>query len=319
MPRLQCRVFSRRELTAGSGPRKGGRATRALRDAIHDGPTIVLPEPPTAHCVIKGRSDRALRAAVMDHRDLVVEQFTKQAIPFSTAPGIQDRDALALLVAATRAGADDTVLDVACGPGLVVCAFAAVVRHATGIDVTPAMIERGRALAAEKGLANVAWQVGDVLPLPYPDGAFSLVVSRFAFHHFPEPRAVLAEMMRVCAPGGRVALVDVAASEDAAKAAALNRMEKLRDPSHVRALTLAELEGLFAEVGLSAPRAKFYQLKSELEGLLERSFPEPGDAERIRRIFLDSLDSDGLGLATQPRGDTIVFAYPVAALVATAR
>jgi len=96
-------------------------------------------------------------------------------------------------------------------------------------------------------------------------------------------------------------------------------MEKLRDPSHVRALTLAELEGLFAEVGLSAPRAKFYQLKSELEGLLERSFPEPGDAERIRRIFLDSLDSDGLGLATQPRGDTIVFAYPVAALVATAR
>src|SRR5439155_824322 len=109
-------------------------------------------------------------------------------------------------------------------------------------------------------LANVAWQVGDVLPLPYPDGAFSLVVSRFAFHHFPEPRAVLAEMKRVCAPGGRVVLVDVAASEDTAKAAAFNRMEKLRDPSHVRALTLAELEGLFAEVGLSAPRAKFYQL-----------------------------------------------------------
>ena len=253
------------------------------------------------------------------HRDLIVEQFTKQAVPFSTAPGIRDEEALRLLVEFAGAAPEDTVLDVACGPGLVVCAFAAVVRHATGIDVTPAMIERGRALAAEKGLANVAWQVGDVLPLPYPDGAFSLVVSRFAFHHFPEPRAVLAEMKRVCTPGGRVVLVDVAASEDTAKAAAFNRMEKLRDPSHVRALTLAELEGLFAEVGLSAPRAKFYQLKSELEGLLERSFPEPGDAERIRRIFLDSLDSDGLGLATQPRGDTIVFAYPVAALVATAR
>ena len=247
------------------------------------------------------------------HRDLIVEQFTKQAVPFSTAPGIRDEEALRLLVEFAGAAPEDTVLDVACGPGLVVCAFAAVVRHATGIDVTPAMIERGRALAAEKGLANVAWQVGDVLPLPYPDGAFSLVVSRFAFHHFPEPRAVLAEMKRVCAPGGRVVL------EDTAKAAAFNLMEKLRDPSHVRALTLAELEGLFAEVGLSAPRAKFYQLKSELEGLLERSFPEPGDAERIRRIFLDSLDSDGLGLATQPRGDTIVFAYPVAALVATAR
>ena len=250
------------------------------------------------------------------HRDLIVEQFTKQAVPFSTAPGVRDEEALRLLVEFTGAGPEDTVLDVACGPGLVVCALAAVARHATGIDVTPAMIERARALAAEKGLANVAWQVGDVLPLPYPDGVFSLVVSRFAFHHFPEPRAVLAEMKRVCAPGGRVALVDVAASEDPAKAAALNRMEKLRDPSHVRALTLAELQALFPDVGLPAPRAAFYQLKSELEGLLERSFPEPGDAERIRQMFVESLDGDGLGLGTRRRGETIVFAYPVAVLAA---
>ncbi len=254
------------------------------------------------------------------HRDLIVEQFTKQAVPFSTAPGVRDEEALRLLVDFTGAGLDDTVLDVACGPGLVVCALAGVVRHATGIDVTPAMIERARTLAAEKGLANVSWHVGDVLPLPYPDGGFSIIVSRFAFHHFPEPRAVLAEMKRVCAPGGRVVLVDVAASEDPAKAAALNRMEKLRDPSHVRALTLAELEGLFAEVGLPAPRAAFYQLKSELEGLLERSFPEAGDAERVRRMLIDSLADDGLGLGTRRRGGgEIVFAYPVAVLAAGKR
>src|SRR2546426_12464270 len=254
------------------------------------------------------------------HRDLIVEQFTKQAVPFSTAPGIRDEEALRLLVEFAGAAPEDTVLDVACGPGLVVCAFAAVVRHATGIDVTPAMIERGRALAAEKGLANVAWQVGDVLTLPYPDDAFSLVVSRFAFHHFPEPRAVLAEMERVCAPGGRVVLVDVAASDDPAKAAALNRMEKLRDPSHVRALTLAELEALFAQVGLAAPRATFYQLKSDVEGLVERSFPEPSDAERIRRMFVDSLADDGLGLGTRRRGGgEIVFADPVAMLAAGKR
>src|SRR5439155_26672014 len=98
--------------------------------------------------------------------------------------------------------------------------------------------------------------------------------------------------------------------------AALNRMGKLRDPSHVRALTLAELEGLFAEVGLPAPRRAFYQLKSELEGLLGRSFPAPGDAERVRRMLIDSLEDDGLGLGTRRRGDRVVFAYPVAVLVA---
>jgi SAM-dependent methyltransferase len=253
-----------------------------------------------------------------DHRDLIVEQFTKQAVPFSTAPGIRDEEALRLLVEFSGAGPGDTVLDVACGPGLVVCAFASVVSHATGIDVTPAMIARAEELAAEKRLANVSWRVGDVLPLPYPEGTFSLVVSRFAFHHFPDPRAVLAEMKRVCAPGGRVVLVDVATSDDPARAAAFNAMEKLRDPSHVRALTRAELEGLFGEVGLPAPRATAYQLKSEVEGLLERSFPAPGDAERIRRMFVDALADDALGVGVRRRSSgEIVFAYPVAVLVAS--
>src|SRR5204862_825198 len=109
---------------------------------------------------------------------------------------------------------------VACGPGLVAVAFAAVARHVTGIDVTPAMIERARAHAAEKGVANVGWHVGDVLPLPYPKGSFSIVVSRFAFHHFPDPRAVLAEMRRVCAPGRRLGVAAAVAAPDPAKGAA---------------------------------------------------------------------------------------------------
>src|SRR5215467_9411991 len=128
------------------------------------------------------------------HRDSILDQFTRQAIPFSTAPSIKDELALTLLIEFSGAGPDDTVLDVACGGGIVVCAFARVVRHATGIDLTPAMIERARALQAEQALSNVAWRQGDVLPLPWPDGSFSIVTSRFAFHHFLEPAAVLAEM-----------------------------------------------------------------------------------------------------------------------------
>src|SRR5262245_9149504 len=250
------------------------------------------------------------------HRDLIIEQFTKQAVPFASAPGIRDEEALRLLVEQSGAGPDDGVLDVACGPGLVVCAFAPHVRHATGIDVTPAMLEHARALQDEKGLANVGWRLGEVVPLPFPDASFSLVVSRFAFHHFPDPRAVLAEMKRVCTSGGRVVLADAIASTEPAKATAFNRMEKLRDPSHVRALTLAELTQLFTDVGLPAPRAAFYELRSDVEGLLERSFPAPGDADRIRQMFVDSLADDGLGMGTRRHGDRIVFVYPVAILVA---
>ncbi len=238
-------------------------------------------------------------------------------MPFSTAPGIKDEEALALLVGESGAGADDTVLDVACGPGLVVAAFARVVRHATGIDITPAMLERARDLARERGLTNVRWDHGDVIPLPYAEGAFSIVSSRFAFHHFLDPVAVLAEMRRVCVHGGTIVVTDLLASSDPMKAAALNRMEVLRDPSHVRALPLAELETLLRDAGLTLRRRAFYQLASEVEKLLERSFPAPGDADRIRALFAASLDDDGLGLDTRRHGATeIRFAYPVAILVA---
>ena len=167
------------------------------------------------------------------HQNLILDQFTRQATPFSTANTITDANALRMIVAAARPTPRDTVLDVACGGGIIVCAFAPELRHATGIDMTPAMLDRARRHAAEKGIANVTWDQGDVGALPYPDGRFDIVVTRFSMHHFLDPVGVLREMMRVCAPGGRVVVVDMYASENQAKAAEWNRLEKLRDPSHV--------------------------------------------------------------------------------------
>src|SRR5437879_13189122 len=94
------------------------------------------------------------------HQDTIRDQFTKQAIPFSNAPGVRDEEALRLLVDFAGAGPDDTVLDVACGPGLVVCAFARVARHVTGIDLTPAMIERARGLQRTRGRRSGTVGVG---------------------------------------------------------------------------------------------------------------------------------------------------------------
>jgi SAM-dependent methyltransferase len=252
-----------------------------------------------------------------DNRQAILDQFTRQAVPFSTAPGIRDEEALRLLVTASGVGPADIVLDVACGPGLVAGAFARAARHVTGIDLTPAMIERARAHAHEQGFDNVTFTVGDVQPLPYGAGAFSLVVSRFAFHHFPDPGAVLREMVRVCAPGGRVVVADAAVSPHPARAAAYNRMEKLRDPSHVRALSLAELAGLFERAGLPVPVVTRCELRGEVESLLSRSFPGPGDADRIRALFEASLADDALGVGAHRVDGAIHFAYPVAILVAT--
>ena len=250
------------------------------------------------------------------HSSLIRDQFTRQATPFSTAAPIADAGALTMIVAAAEAGPGDLVLDVACGGGIVVCAFAPHVKHVTGIDMTPAMLDRARHLAAEKGVANVTWREGDVTCLPYPDGAFTIVVTRFAVHHFPDPTSVFREMVRVCAPGGRIVVVDTYVSPDLRQAAEFNRLEKLRDPSHARSLALAELQDLFRTAGLPEPRASFYELRDTVENLLARSFPNPGDDRKIIDLFSASIADDRLGVPVRRDGDKLDYAYQVAILTA---
>ena len=248
------------------------------------------------------------------HRELILDQFTRQAVPFASAPAIRNREALNRIVEISGAGPEDSVLDVACGPGLLVCAFARVVRHATGIDLTPAMLEQARELEKQRVLSNVTWELGDVLPLPFDDGSFSIVSARFAFHHFLDPLAVLKEMRRVCKMGGRIVVADSAPAQS--KADAFNAVERLRDPSHTRALPVEELRELFASAGLAEPRVETYRLEGELEDLLGRSFPNAGDADRIRAIFESSLADDALDMATRRADGKIYYGFPVAILAA---
>ncbi len=248
------------------------------------------------------------------HRARILDQFTRQAEPFSQSPSVRNEEALNFIVRMAEAGPEDTVLDVACGPGLLACAFARVVRHATGIDLTPAMLGQARKAQQEQGLTNVTWQQGDVTRLPYPDASFSIVSSRFVFHHLEAPLVVLKEMKRVCKPGGRVVVADMAPAAD--KADALNAEEHLRDPSHVRAMPEAELRELFAQAGLPEPRVGHYRVECELEDLLSRSFPNPGDDERIRKIFADSIHGNTLDLNTRIEDGKIYYSFPVVVMVA---
>jgi SAM-dependent methyltransferase len=250
------------------------------------------------------------------HQDLIRDQFTRQATVFNAAAPIASEDGLSMIVAAGRPGPNDRVLDVACGGGLVARAFAPHVRHATGIDVTPAMLDQARKAAAEKGLANISWDQGDVTTLPYADGAFTIVATRFSFHHFIEPLAVLKEMVRVCAPGGRIVVVDSCPSEDTAKAAAFNRLELLRDPSHTRALPLSEMKSLFTAAGLGEPRVSFTELRDVVSNLLARSYPNPGDEKKIVAMFKASAKDDSLGIPVLLDGEAIHYAYPVAIVAA---
>lgn len=249
-----------------------------------------------------------------DHDQAIVEQFTRQAVPFSQQPAHSQEAFLNLMLEMSGVDPADNVLDVACGPGLVACAFADRARHVTGIDLTPGMIERARQIQQDRKLTNLTWQIGNVLPLPFPDASFSLVVTRYTFHHFLDPRAVFTEMVRVCAPGGRLLVADVTMAPE--KRDSFDLAEKLRDPSHTRTLTPAEFLQMAADLQLQDVRTEFFKSERNLEAHLRASFPHPGDKEKIRKIFREDIGQDALGLGAHLQGEEIYFAYPVIILAA---
>jgi len=245
-----------------------------------------------------------------DHRRLILDQFTRQATPFAEALVHRDPEVLRLMVGLSGAGPADDVLDVGCGPGLVACAFAPVARTVTGTDVTPAMLAKGSALARDRGLANVTFLPAEMERLPFPGQRFSVVVTRYTFHHLLRPERGLDEMVRVCRPGGRVVIADAAVP--AGKASAFDEMERVRDPSHVHALSTEELLALAAEAGLTQLATASYRLEVALEGALAASFPDPGGAERLRAMIEADIGLDRLGVAARRRDGKVRYAYPCA-------
>jgi SAM-dependent methyltransferase len=107
--------------------------------------------------------------------------------------------------AGLRAG--DTVLDVAAGSGNAAIAAARRGCEVTAVDYVPGLLERGRARAAAEGL-EIAFEDGDAENLPYADASFDAVVSVVGVMFAPDQERAAAELLRVCRPGGAIALAN---------------------------------------------------------------------------------------------------------------
>jgi ubiquinone/menaquinone biosynthesis C-methylase UbiE len=134
--------------------------------------------------------------------------FDRWSTTYESGPGARRLQELQTATLASLAlNPADVLLDLGCGTGAAVREAAATVRRAVGLDLSPAMIEQARTLAA--GLDNVEFRVGDVSgPLPFADGEFTAILSTTAFHHFPRPLDTIAEMSRILAPRGRLVIAD---------------------------------------------------------------------------------------------------------------
>jgi ubiquinone/menaquinone biosynthesis C-methylase UbiE len=244
------------------------------------------------------------------HAAKVVDQFTRWAERFAAEPIHAEADGMGRLLAAAAVDEATTALDVACGPGIVACALARRAAHVAGVDFTPAMIDQARARQARENLANLDWRVADATRLPFADESFDVVVTRYSFHHMPEPGLALAEMRRVCAPRGRVVVVD--ATPTAETQGPYDRMETLRDPSHASALTLEQLRDLAARVGgLEELAHDFHWLDARLETLAD-----PERMAALTAMFEADVAEgrDRIGVRPRLTPEGVRFSFPISIL-----
>ncbi|MEU7585866.1 class I SAM-dependent methyltransferase [Micromonospora sp. NPDC049230] len=110
-----------------------------------------------------------------------------------------------LLVTAADLSAGARVLDVATGSGNAAIAAARCGCVVTGVDYVPGLLERGRQRATAERLP-VAFVAGDAEHLAHPDGTFDAVLSVVGVMFAPDQQRAAAELVRVCRPGGTVAL-----------------------------------------------------------------------------------------------------------------
>lgn len=112
--------------------------------------------------------------------------------------------AAARLVKHAGVRAEQRVLDVACGTGVVAITAVRLGARATGLDLTPELLERARENARIADV-DIDWHEGDVEQLPFPDAEFDVVLSQFGHIFAPRPEVAIAEMLRVLKGNGVIA------------------------------------------------------------------------------------------------------------------
>lgn len=247
------------------------------------------------------------------HNEIIKAQFTKQAAGYTSVKA--HAEALDTLIEMSRVSRKDRVLDLACGSGIVSCAFAKHAGHVTGIDITEEMLEQARKLQAQNKLTNVEWVLGDVDPLKFDSNRFSIVLSRFSFHHFLAYEKVFEEMIRVCEPGGVVMVADVALPSENCKA--YDEMELLRDPSHTGVLTPEILERLFRHRLLTNNKTARYDMNIELETQLKASCMTEEGRRQFRALVCGDTGRNHLGIHVTQIGNSYQLYYPILIYMAT--
>lgn len=147
------------------------------------------------------------------------------------------------------------ILDIGTGTGYLAFPLAEAYPQAMvyGIDIAESIIDKNRERVKSENIDNLSFQAFDGIHYPYEEERFDLVVSRYAFHHFPNPGDAVKQIYRILVPGGKVLISDpVRCRED--QEGIIDDFMRIKGDGHIQFYTEAELERLFVERGFHKER-----------------------------------------------------------------
>lgn len=239
------------------------------------------------------------------HQQAIQQQFDPQAQAYLASTVHAQGPDLAhaqQLVARHLPASKARVLDVGCDAGHLAFALSPHVHQVMAVDPSPGMLDTVRRAAQHRGLGNIDTRQAHADALPFADGHFCTVATRYSAHHWTALEASLREMHRVIKPGGYLLVIDILGHEDALVDTHLQAMEVLRDCSHVRNHSASQWQALLIEAGFTVHEQAQWPVRLAFADWVARMRTPALQTEAIRALQHGAPQEVHQALAIEPDG-----------------
>lgn len=195
---------------------------------------------------------------------------------------IKDDAHLSLLLDLVSGNKYNKILDIGTGTGYLAFPLAEKfpMSEVCGIDIAETIVEKNNEMVKEAGISNLTFESFDGLKYPFSDDSLDLIVSRYAFHHFPNVVDAIQQMHKILATGGKVLISDPMRNENDDNRV-IDRLMRVKKDGHIQFYSAAELDSLFLEHG--------FVKKNHV--ITEMKFPFAKQVEYIR-IYDEITDNE---------------------------
>ncbi len=193
----------------------------------------------------------------MDDYNETKNFFNSNATNYSNSDSHKNDSDLEILMNSMELSGDMIGLDIATGSGFTAIKMATYIKKVYALDFAENMLRETRKLANENGMDNIEVVKAPVEELPYTDNFFDVVTCRRAAHHFMDKEKFLKESYRVLKNNGMIGIDDMTASDDNVEN--LNRLERLRDHTHMYAESPERWAQLLKDQGFRDIKYKIYE------------------------------------------------------------